>query len=327
VLQHFVSELATLATINSPVWGISKYGYGVIVEGIAAIRQRMDIAIRTTKGTDPLRPQFGSNVYRYVDYPINTAIPNIKRELLDCLDIWVKDVKVIAIKHSLKSPGNPVFEIFYTLVDDEIIDKLLFDLNAGVTISESLNEIILQAYFPPNPNAYRYQIKLFKNGNQVFPIPDPAGFETIAQLFTWVQNNYGYVGRWYLLSDSIVCYMNSEGVTSASLELSVLPIFVFGDFFPQLLPGEFYKVDMLVNGIAAAPAMPQTFTNPGEVLIWAQTNWSNYATWQVQYFLGDGTGVFTDEFSDEFTIQATDYKLVGVSNEVGFNAILGITKV
>jgi hypothetical protein len=73
--------------------------------------------------------------------------------------------------------------------------------------------------------------------------------------------------------------------------------------------------------------MPETFNNPGEALTWAQVNWSNYASWQVQFFLGDGTGVFTDEFSDEFTIQATDYKLIGISNVEGFNAIMAITKV
>jgi phage baseplate assembly protein W len=191
--------VATLSNITSPVWGISKYGYGVIVEGIAAIRQRMDITIRTTKGTDPLRPQFGSNVYKFIDYPINIAIANIKRELLECLDIWVKDIKVISIKHFFNAPSNPVFEIVYKLVDDDLIDKLVFDLNAGATVAGELNEIILQAYFPPNPNNYRYQIKLFRNGNQMFPLPYPAGYETIQALFTWVQNNYGFVGRWYLI--------------------------------------------------------------------------------------------------------------------------------
>lgn len=319
--------MATLANIDNPVWGMGTLGYGVIVEGIAAIRQRMDLAIRTTKGTDPMRPQFGSRVYKFIDAPLNIAIPNIKRELLEALGMWVPDIKVISIRHYLESPANPVFEIFYRVLDETVIEKLLFDLRGGVTVTDILNEVLLQAYIPPNPNGYRYQVTFLRNGVNVFPLPDPSGFATVIDLFTWVQANYSYIGQWNLLTDRIICRMNSTGVTSASLEISVLPITRFSADFPELLPGEVYRVNFQISAVDALPACPVMFNNAGSVLSWVQLNWSGYADWFIEYLLPDGSGIFSDEFSDEFEVPVTGYRLVGVSHVAGFEGLLSIDKV
>ena len=275
----------------------------------------MDLAIRTTKGTDPLRPEFGSNVYKFVDYPVNVAVPNVKKELVEALQLWVPEIKIVSIRHTFERDFNPIFEITYQVVDEGIIDKLLFDLTTGsTTVTDAVNEIILQAFFPPNPNSYRYKIKLEKNGNEIAPMPPAFGFTSIDELFTWVQNNWFYVGRWYRLVDKIICYMNSEGVTSASLSIEVLPIIRFEADFPQLPPGALFKVLFTANGNSAIPAMPETFNNPGDVLAFAQSNWNKYGAWGIEYLQESGDAIFSDEFSDEFAITSTGYKLVGVSN-------------
>lgn len=317
--------MADFTNIDSPVWGMAVQGYGIIVQGLATIRQRMSIVIRTTKTTDPLRPEFGTRVYSYIDAPLNIAIPNIKREILECLAMWVKDIKVVAIRHYVPVPGNVVFEIIYKVLDEELIDKLLFDLLAGETVIDASNELILQAFFPANPNGYRYQIKFEKNGSSVFPNPNPSGYATINELFAFASSNWFYIGRWYLLADKIVCYMDSNGVTSASLAIEVLPIIHFEHELPGLNAGQFYNVQFLATGIAATPAMPQTFTSAGEVVTWAQDNWSNYATWSIEFLYDDNVGVFSDEFSDELAVSSTGFKLVGVSNVEGFTGELTIT--
>jgi phage baseplate assembly protein W len=317
--------LATLNSINSNVWGLSLAGYGVIVEGIAAIRQRIDIAIRTTKGTDPLRPEFGSLIFQYVDVPVNIAVPNIKAEIIKALQLWVPEIKVIAIKHTFDAPHNPVFEVTYRLTDDDLIDKLLFDLRQGTTtVTDALNEIILQAFFPPNPNNYRYTLKLLKNGSQVFPAPNPSGFASIQELFDWASKNLFYVGKWFLLPDRIACYMNSDSVTSASLAIEVLPITKLSASFPQLSANQFFNVQFKINGVDKQPAMPQTFTNPGEVLAFAQSNWQGLE-WLIEFLQTDDQGVFSDEFSDEMDVAATGYNLIGISHDQNFVGDLQIT--
>lgn len=316
--------MATLQNIDNPTWGISLAGYGVIVQGIASIRQCIDLIIRTTKGSDPMRPEFGSNAYLHVDAPLNLAIPNIKKEIYSALELWEPRIKVISIRHYLNGLSNPVFEIVYRIKDENFVDKLLFDLQNYTTDSEALNEIVLQAFFPPNPKNYRYQVKLIKNGVAVYPFPNPSGFVTPIELYNWILNNWAYVGRWRLLVDKIVCYMNADGVNSASLEISVLPIVKVADDFPLLDAGQTYNVSFLVNGANAVPAMPLTFSSPGQVLQFAQSNWNNYATWGIEYFSG-GVGIFSDEFSDEFDVSDGGYTLVGISNLEGFTGELNIT--
>lgn len=302
-------------------------GYGVIVEGIAAIRQRIDLAIRTTKGTDPMRPEFGSFVYKFIDVPVTVAVPNIKAEIIRSLQMWVPEVRVTTIKHAYDSPSNPIFEVTYNLTDSDLIDKLLFDLKQGTTTTtDALNEIILQAFFPDNPNNYRYTLKLFKNGSQVLPIPDPAGFASIQDLFDWATNNLFFVGKWYLLADKIVCYMNADGVTSASLAIEILSITKLVGPFPQLSPGQTYNVQLIINGVEVQPAMPETYSSPGDVLAFAKANWPGF-DWYIEYLQGEHTGIFSDQFSFEFDIDVTGYNLIAISpiqNLVGEIQILSV---
>jgi phage baseplate assembly protein W len=319
--------MATLTNINNPVWSMSTKGYGVVVEGLSALIQALELTIKTSRGSDPLRPDFGSRVYQYIDKPSNIAIPNIKREIIEAVDIWEKRVQVVGIGHYLKEPGNLVFEILFKVVDEDIIERLLFDLIQGSFVGDNVGDLILQAYYPPNPNGYRYTVKMERNGSAVFPSPDPSGYETLADLFKWVQSNWFFFGKWYQQIDRITCYMKADGITSASLSIEVLPIVRFEAKFPALSPGQVYKVQFLANGVDALPVMPETFITPGAVLVWAQTFWGDYATWLIEYEQTNGNTVFSDEFSDEFDVPATGYKLIGISNIEGFTGELTIITV
>lgn len=328
VPRHFTpkkEELGTVVNIDSPVWGMSVAGPGVLVEGVAAIRQRIDLAIRTSKGTDPLRPEFGTIIYKYVDGTDNISIPNIKAEIIRALQMWVPEVSVVTIKHSFQDIHNPAFEITYNLKDSDLIDKLLFDLKNGSTISDAVNELILQGSFPDNPNNYRYIVSLIINGNQISPVPDNSGFTNIQELYNWVKANWYYIGRWYMLSDRIVCYINSEGIKTASLAINVLPVIKIASSFPLLGNNQVYGVQFKINGIDVNPAIPQTFTTPGDVLNFAQTYWNNL-NWFIQSEGSDG-GILSDEFSDEFEVNTIGFDLVGISNNKNFVGSLVITAI
>lgn len=321
--------MATLKNISNSVWGLSVVGYGVIVEGVAAIRQRIDLAIRTTKGTDPLRPEFGTNVNKYIDRKTVVAVPNIKREILAALQMWVPEITVISINHSFPNDySNPHFEITYRLADDGLIDRLLLDLREGIaTVPDQLSELILQAFFPDNPNSYPYTLTLTRNGSQLFPLPNPSGFASIQALFDWAKTNLFYAGKWFLLPDKMALYMKADGVKSATLLIETLPVTVFKADFPQLGSGQVYTVSFAANGMAATPAFPQTFSSPGAVLTWVKSNWSEYANWMIEFVQSNGEGLFSDEFSDEFLTEGTGFRLVGVSHQKGFVADLQIGRV
>ena len=320
--------MATLASIENNTWSISTIGYGVIVEGIAVLRQRIDLALRTTKRSDPLRPEFGSDIYKYIDAPHKIAIPNIKAEIISALELWVPEVTIISVKHSFNNEYNPVFEITYQPVDDSIIDNIIFDLRSGQTTSTAITEIILQAFFPPNPNSYRYQVSLIRNDVAATPSPNPGGYANIQEMFDWIMANWYFRGRWFLLSDRIVCYMSSEGVTNASLSIAVIALVRVTAEFPALDPSMNYKVAFTVNGQPATPAMPETFGLPGEVLFWAQNNWGSYGSWSIEGVSSNQSVPFSDDFSGDFDSPLPDtFKLVLLSSIANFTGELQITSI
>lgn len=319
--------MADITTINSPVWGLSTLGYGTLVEGLASVRQCLAIILTTKKGTDPLRPDFGCDIMDYMDLPQDKAIPNMKRAIIDAIDIWETRVKVKRVTHTMKEPHNPEFYITFSLVDDELIDQITLDLQNGVTQSADDQEVILQAFYPPNPKGYPYQISFIKSGEQVLPLPQPNGYQSLQEMFSWVQTNWLYYGRWNMLGDRYMLYMSAKNLTSpTTLSISVLPIVTFYAVIPTLGVGDVYSVAFKVDGVDATPAPPADLNTPGALLGWVQANWSGYASWGIESIEGSAEPVFSDEFSDEFdtSTSAVIYRLVGVSNVEDFAAELSI---
>lgn len=67
---------------------------GEVVESIDDVNQCIAIILTTQKGSVPHRPEFGSEIYKYIDYPINEAIPNITRESIEAINIWETRVDI-----------------------------------------------------------------------------------------------------------------------------------------------------------------------------------------------------------------------------------------
>lgn len=65
-----------------------------IVEGAKDIMQCIYVILTTIPGSDPLRPTFGSNVYQYIDMPVNVAQPRLIYEATEAIKRWEKRVEV-----------------------------------------------------------------------------------------------------------------------------------------------------------------------------------------------------------------------------------------
>ena len=66
---------------------------GEIVEGIEDLRQRIKIVLETPKGFDPHRPEFGSNIWQWLDKPFTIAMPNVIAEAYEAIEKWIPDFK------------------------------------------------------------------------------------------------------------------------------------------------------------------------------------------------------------------------------------------
>lgn len=94
----------TLADITSADWSLALdppgepgEGIGHVVQKVADVNQCIRIILTTPKGSDPLRPTFGTDVWRYLDAPIKTAIPRIVRELTEAITRWEPRVVLISV--------------------------------------------------------------------------------------------------------------------------------------------------------------------------------------------------------------------------------------
>jgi len=81
--------------IKSQNWSLSTAKQGEIVEDVDDINQCIAIVLETVKGSDPLRPDFGSDIFLWLDMPIGLAGPNIIAEAIKSLRIWEPRCQVV----------------------------------------------------------------------------------------------------------------------------------------------------------------------------------------------------------------------------------------
>lgn len=89
--------MTTLNDITYVDWQLKLNSIGEVAEGIEDINQCIAIILTTRKGTDPHRPTFGSDIYKYIDYPVNEAKPNIIRETIDSINLWETRITVNSV--------------------------------------------------------------------------------------------------------------------------------------------------------------------------------------------------------------------------------------
>jgi hypothetical protein len=87
----------TLADIRSADWSLALGSIGEVVEGIADVEQCLGIIVTTPRGSDPLRPTFGADIWRYIDFPISRALPAIVSELTSAITIWEPRVNLVSV--------------------------------------------------------------------------------------------------------------------------------------------------------------------------------------------------------------------------------------
>lgn len=76
----------------------------------------------TRKGSVPHRPTFGSDIYKYVDYPVNEAVPNIIREATDAISLWETRINLKSVSVEINNTQITV-KVEWTLKDSKTKGK------------------------------------------------------------------------------------------------------------------------------------------------------------------------------------------------------------
>jgi phage baseplate assembly protein W len=91
--------MAQVSDITATDWQISADGVGIIAQGMDDVKQCVNIILLTRKGSDPLRPEFGCDMYLYIDKPVNTALPQMIKAMLEAIRQWEPRIEILGITH------------------------------------------------------------------------------------------------------------------------------------------------------------------------------------------------------------------------------------
>jgi len=97
-------------------WQLALGGDGY-VEAMDDLRQSISIILTTRRGSDPLRPEFGSDIWRYIDHPIDRARPHLVREVYTAIGRWEPRVKIERVEVTLDEAHRLRIGIHFTAAD------------------------------------------------------------------------------------------------------------------------------------------------------------------------------------------------------------------
>ena len=95
------------------------------VYGIDDVKQCWDIILKTIPGSIPFMPEFGSNVYQYLDKPINVVFSDAVNTIIKDLERWETRAKVNKVSKEIIE-SNLIIKIYgtYTSTGESIIAKI-----------------------------------------------------------------------------------------------------------------------------------------------------------------------------------------------------------
>ncbi len=309
--------MSNLKDITSPIWSISVKQYGSIVQGIVAIRQQIQIALTTSKGTDPLRPEFGTVIFKYQDAPVNVAAVEIKKEILKALQIWVPDIINVKVKASIID-SQVTFNIGYNLVDSDLIDDIQYQLDNGTLVNSTNQTLTLQAFLPNNPNNFPFQVELFLNNAAVNPVPPELGFDSIDLLFNWVKWNWKFLANWLLQPDQLIGYITDVKYLTGALTIKLLNLYKISTSIPVLNPGQKWVVRFQPDPTATNYLADNPFYTLSDLVTGMGVQFGSYGNFNLETIDGE----FNSDFNGDFNVSRT--KLVLTTREYK-NAIITIT--
>ncbi|HGL5374064.1 TPA: GPW/gp25 family protein [Citrobacter farmeri] len=84
--------------ISAAHWQPALKREGEIVSSIGDVDQAIRIILSTPLGSDPHRPDFGSRIFDYLDWPVNRARPHVVREAVDAIRKWEPRITVDSVE-------------------------------------------------------------------------------------------------------------------------------------------------------------------------------------------------------------------------------------
>ncbi|WP_297888911.1 GPW/gp25 family protein [Sulfurihydrogenibium sp.] len=93
---------------------------------VRSVQQNIKIILTTPKGSDIHRPEFGTDIFQFIDKPISQlTIGKIKAEIVDAIETWEPRVKVKEVKLEKDYSGKIKISLLLD-IQDEIVEYNLW---------------------------------------------------------------------------------------------------------------------------------------------------------------------------------------------------------
>ena len=106
-----MSTDASFKKISATDWSSKLNALGEIVEGYDDIKQCIEIILLTSKGSVPHRPEFGCDIFQYLDLPADHAVPQLIYEAHGALKRWEPRIDVESVTAQAQEPHHYVLTI------------------------------------------------------------------------------------------------------------------------------------------------------------------------------------------------------------------------
>lgn len=267
------------AEIHTENWQMDVKTPDNVVLGNDDIRQCIDVILTTRKGEDPLRPHFGCDLWKWIDAPVNSAIPNMKKSMLDSLSEYEKRIKIIGIKSEIIDLSRVLFYIDYKAEAGGDINTFSFEI--GGSAGEQPKPILaLSAKY--EDGAFRYQIVMQLNGEDANPAPPASGFASISDLMNWVNDNWYIFGTWHHISsqNTVVAYIKGDVATSGNLNI-VSSKNTLSSVIPTISNDERYMIILKDSNGRISPWDDDNIASIGGILMYVQSNYGHLGEWSI----------------------------------------------
>ena len=111
--------MATLENITSSDWQLSLKNAGGVVQDVNDINQCIQTILSTAKGSNPIRLDFGCDLWLFVDQPVNTAIPLMVKEIITSIDAYEQRIKITNITYDIVDQSNIKFRILWNYINND----------------------------------------------------------------------------------------------------------------------------------------------------------------------------------------------------------------
>ena len=93
-----MTTLTPYTDISAAHWQPALGTPGQVIEGLRDIDQAIRIILTTLRGSDAHRPEFGSDLYLYINWPHNRVTPYLVRETVETIRRWKVRVSVVQVQ-------------------------------------------------------------------------------------------------------------------------------------------------------------------------------------------------------------------------------------